>query len=446
MFLALVMLATEPTATEEPLPKLNHQRESQVPLSDIKDSQSAPQIASGHVSLGLSILNLLKNIIGTSMISMSFGIACSGVMPSIFICILFAVLSGYTFGLLGILCGEARVDSYRKLCEKYIGQRVGVWIDVLMALYTLPACIAYSIFVCDCMRKMLVDMIPYAADEFYTSRAFIGLVLTVGVLLPLCSLSKLDSLTYTSLLGIGAIIYCYIFVAIDLSKNADTVNATQTVMDALWWPPSGSVLGLFPMANIWAACYLVQYNSPKFYQEMKNPTKKRFFTLSFSTNAIVAVFCGSFAIMGFARFGLGTPDNLLIGYDKVYPEWIATCVSLITTYPFVFDAGRRSLMSALEGHEFWTPRRIFWTSTFVLIPTFSIIAIFVDSLSLVVGINGSLLGMTVGFSLPGYLLVKREQIKKRPRGVLIGWIIVVFGILMSILGMLSIFIHVRPTG
>lgn len=61
------------------------------------------------------------------------------------------------------------------------------------------------------------------------------------------------------------------------------------------------------MANIYSACYLVTYNAPKFFHELKNSTKNRFYSVSFFTNAIVAVFCGSFAIIGFARFGLQVP-------------------------------------------------------------------------------------------------------------------------------------------
>ena len=434
------MLALESTADVVGDPPASS---STLPLDESKQHVPAPE-ASHHAGMGISILNLVKNIVGTSMLSMSFGVACSGVVPSLVICTAFAILSGYTFGLLGVLCGEAKADSYRRVCEKYIGQKVGVWIDVLMAIYTFPACIAYSIFVCDCMRKMVVDLAPDVAGEFYTSRAFIGIILTVGILMPLCCLSSLESLTFTSILGNAAIIYCYVFVSHDLATTADSVDVSGNIANALWWPPSGSFIGLFPMANIYASCYVVQYNSPNFFSELKQPTSRRFYTLSYSANAIVAVFCGSFAILGFARFGLGTPDNLLVGYDKAYAVWVATCVSLITTYPFVFDAGRRSTMSAFRGNSRLSQKHIFWGCTFILIPICATIAIFVDSLSLVVGINGSLCGMTVGFTLPGYLLVKRSQVRGSKQGVYGGWTIVVFGILMTVLGMASIFIHVEP--
>jgi amino acid permease len=395
-----------------------------------------------RVGIPLSVLNLTKNIIGTSMLSMSFGVACSGVVFSVVICLIFAVLSAYTFGLIGQLCGEAKVQTFRGVCEKFIHPKAGVWTDVLLAVYTLPACIAYSIFVCDCMRKMIVHLAPAMSGNFLSSRAFIAIVLTVCILMPLCSISRLDKLTFTSIIGIAAIIYCYVFVAVDLGQNTDQA---YPLSKAMWWPPSGSPLGLFPMANIYAACYLVQYNSPKFFHELRNPTRFRFFSVSFITNAIVAVFCGSFAILGFARFGLSVPDNLLVAYDQAYVVWVATCVSVITTYPFVFDAGRRSLLSALSGWKHYNERKFWWIITTVLIPVFSLIAVFIDSLGLVVGLNGSLCGITVGFTLPGLLLARRARMHKNRKQEIAGYILTVFGVLMTVLGLLSIFLHVTPT-
>ena len=221
-------------------------------IEEEKEVQMAEEDNDRHrLGIPLSILNLTKNIIGTSMLSMSYGVACSGVVPSIILCLIFAVLSGFTFGLIGILCGEAKVDSFKGICQKYIHPKSGVWVDVLLALYTFPACIAYSIFVCDCMHKMLESLIhpsPDGATSFLISRGFIAIVLTVGILMPLCCMSRLDKLTFTSIIGVAAIVYCYIFVAVDLSNNTDIAFPLDK---AMWWPPSGSVLGLFPMANIY---------------------------------------------------------------------------------------------------------------------------------------------------------------------------------------------------
>ena len=103
-----------------------------------------------------------------------------------------------------------------------------------------------------------------------------------------------------------------------------------------------------------------------------------------------------------------TPGNILTQYDSAYAVWIATSVSLLTTYPFDFDAGRRSVISALT-HRFPDMNRtkIFWTTTLVLIPVFSTVSVLVDNLSLIVGLNGSLFGITVGLTVPGLLIFQR---------------------------------------
>ena len=396
-------------------------------------------------SLFTSILNLIKNLIGASLLAMPYGTSISGVFPSIIMCLLVGCLSAFTFGLIGILCGETKSHSYRQVCEKILGRQSGIIVDAILALYALPCCIGYGVFTCDCMRVMLVEIFPEAREEFYTSRGFIGIVLTIGVLLPLCSMRTLNSLTFTSVLGLGAILYCYIFVAMDLANHSDliTVNLAQH----MWTPPSGSIFALFPIANIYSSCFLVHYNSSKFFYELKNPTPRRVVIMSYVSTLTVMIFCGSFAVMGFARFGEATPGNLLKGYSSAYAVWIATTIAMITTYPFDFDAGRRSLVSMVTGLRPWiTEDRAFWVSTLVLIPLFSLISVLVDNLSIIVGMNGSLFGITVGFTIPGLLLFRKTQsdiakgVSTSKSGVLFGLGIAAFGVMMSTLGFVSLFV------
>ena len=393
---------------------------------------------SGVVS---STLNLIKNIIATSMLTMPYGTSLSGVFPSIIMCMVVGSLSAFTFGLLGLLCGESKVVTYRQLCEKYLGKKIGNFIDLMLAAYTLPCCIGYVCFVCDCMRVMLVELTE-APDAFYTSRTFIGLVLSVTILLPLCSTDKIHALTWTSILGLGAIIYCYIFVAVDLGQQANSDELWRLVSLNLWWPPSGSPLSLFPIANIYAAAFLVQYNSPKFFYELANPTKKRFMTVSYSAVAFVVVFCTTFAVMGFARFGFSTQGNLLKGYSRAYAAWVATSVSLITTYPFDFDGGRRSVISIVKQQ--WpntNDKKIFWIATLVMIPIFTAISVVVHDLSIVIGINGAVFGITTGFTIPGLLVWKKAGLDQDKSKKIAGACIAGFGICMSILGLVSIVIN-----
>jgi amino acid permease len=207
--------------------------------------------STGHHTAGLfsSVLNLIKNLIGASMLAMPYGASLSGLVPSFVICILIGSISAFTFGLLGILCRETKLDTYRQVCEHYLGKKWGIAVDFILALYALPTCIGYCVFTCDCMQVMLLDIFPDGSGKFYTSRAFIALVASVFILIPLCSFSKLQSLTWTSVLGLGALLYCYIFVAVDLGKHEHLIEAN--ISGHLWWPPSGSILGLFPIANIY---------------------------------------------------------------------------------------------------------------------------------------------------------------------------------------------------
>jgi len=403
---------------------------------------SVDTITGKHTAgLASSILNLFKNIVGASMLSMSFGVACAGVVPSVILCVGFGLLFAYTFGLIGIMCGQARVRGFRELCEKYFHPKAGIYMDMFMAIYVFPACLAYQVFINSVLVKMIGELAG-SIDVFYASRWFVGITTAALILLPLCMIDKIQSLTYTSLIGIGAIIYTYIFVAVDLANvnKSGQVSSLDILASAIWWPPTGSVLGVFTLANIWAACYVVHYNAPQFFYELAKPTNKRMYILSLSANTIVMLFCGSFAILGFARFGMATQDDLLVGYSEAYAVWVAICVSLVTTYPFVFDAGRRSLISAFS-HKF-DPKKIWWLSTLIIIPVFTVAGIFLTSLGMIIGINGSICGMSFGLTLPGALLLfkTRKENPEKLSHIYIGIALILGGVLMAVVGMVSLFV------
>ena len=402
---------------------------------DIED----PSFQYGTSRMIPSVINLIKNILAAAMLAMPYGVAHSGLIPGVVLCFLVGGLSAYTFGILGVYCGELKVRTYRELCEKLIGSKCGTIVDAILALFTLPLCIGYGVFVFDCLTKVLSHAVS-VEHVWYVSRAWVGFCVTILVIIPICSISKLQSLTFTSIIGLCSIIYCYIFVVMDFANNIDESQIAYTLSISLWGPPSGSIFGLFPIVNIYSACFLIQYNSPQFYYELKNPTNRRFNALSFTAYGLVVLFCGSFAVLGFLRWGVGnTPGNLLLSYNAAYAVLIATSVSLLTTYPFDFDAGRRSLMSVIsQSKPEWNMRKVFWAITLGLIPLFSVVSVLIDNLSFIVGINGSLFGMTVGVTIPGLLIyLKNRQSKFRFLGLGIGFL----GITLSCLGFATLFVN-----
>jgi amino acid permease len=398
---------------------------------DVVEKEVEDVALPGSSSMISSVVNLIKNILATSMLTMPYGTSLSGIIPSVIICVLIGCLSAYTFAEVGVLCGRTKISSYRELCEKFLGAKIGVLVDVMLAGYTLPCCIGYVCFVCDCMHAMLLELV---GEHVLVSRWFIGLILSVFILIPLCSTDKIHALTWTSLIGIGAVMYCYVFVGVDLGRQ-DSAFVESNIRSAFWAPPSGSLLGVFPIANIYAAAFLVHYNAPKYFWELRNRSSRRMMYLSFSAVVAVILFCGSFAIMGFTRFGLSTPGNLLKGYVSAYAAWITTSVSLITTYPFDFDGGRRSVLNLIRSQNWgWSDAKLFWTCTLVMIPIFTTVSVLVENLSIVIGINGALFGITTGFTLPGLVLWRAGH----------GWVGLViagFGTCMSVLGLVSVFIH-----
>jgi hypothetical protein len=71
-------------------------------------------------------------------------------------------------------------------------------------------------------------------------------------------------------------------------------------------------------------------------------------------------------------------------------------------------------------------------------------AIFITSLSHVVGVSGSICGMTVGFTLPGLIFANRARMKQQSRlYVILGYTLMVLGMILTVVGLISMFVSVN---
>jgi amino acid permease len=406
--------------------------DDEVYTTDVKVDEHPSTLPIGTSGSVFTIANIAKNMVGSSILSMSYVVSLGGIVPSVLVALGSGMVSSYTFSSLGRLCGEAKVGTYREIVEFHLGKKFGPWTDLLLAVNTLPVCLSYHISILGCLSAML------GTEAWYAQKWFLSTMLSLGVFLPLCSTEKINMFSYVSLGGIIAIVICFGYTSVVLGQTASDGDLPD-ISTAVWGPPSGNPLALLPVANIFASCFLVHYNAPSFYGQMK--TKSKFAISTTLATTGVFLFCVTYAILGFAQFGFDTPDNILLGYNKAYIPWVAMCISLAATYPFVFDAARRSVISA-TAHLNYPRKIVFWTTNLACIPVFTVLAMFVQSLELVNGLNGALLGNLVGFVVPGILLVAKggEGMVWYKNNRVIGYALVVMGGLLVVLGVAATFV------
>merc|ERR1719282_2064380 len=115
----------------------------------------------GGSSLGTSILNLSKNIIGAGMLSLPFAMKVAGVVPFMVGITIIAAINAYTFFLIGWCCHQVGASSFGKLWSKTLGPHSAWVVDLSVLLNNGFSCISYCATIGDFITKALVGLLPW---------------------------------------------------------------------------------------------------------------------------------------------------------------------------------------------------------------------------------------------------------------------------------------------
>ncbi len=148
----------------------------------------------GTATIPQEVFNLVKGIVGVGVLSLPAGIAVfadspAGLGPALFLIAAMGILSAFGFATIGRVCAYTGATSYRQAWSLSVGPRTS-WIPSWSAtLKTSMACLAYSMVLADTFCSLLGS----------TQRTKVLLGLTIAILLPLCWLKDLASLSPFSL-------------------------------------------------------------------------------------------------------------------------------------------------------------------------------------------------------------------------------------------------------
>lgn len=164
------------------------------PSSASKKTEKVVLSGTGTATIPQEVFNLVKGIVGVGALSLPAGIAVfadspAGLGPALFLVAAMGILSAVGFATIGRVCAYTGATSYRQAWSLSVGPSTS-WIPSWSAtLKTSMACLAYSMVLADTFCSLLGS----------TQRTAVLLGLTVAILLPLCWLKDLASLSPFSL-------------------------------------------------------------------------------------------------------------------------------------------------------------------------------------------------------------------------------------------------------
>ncbi|MES1909030.1 MAG: hypothetical protein MHM6MM_001843 [Cercozoa sp. M6MM] len=298
----------------------------------------------GVASLPGSVANVVKNVIGSGILSLPFAFRLAGLWPGLLLFLLCWVLSIATYLILAKCAQEAAERSaakgvafsysYKDVMAAAKGPRWAIAVDYTISILSIISCTSYIVLIGDYGAAMNLVCSP---DTLCTNRAVQQLVVAVGILLPLCLLRDLSPLKYMSVVGLLAVVYTAVFVVV----TDDTGDSVPEDRKLDWW---NFDVQLFESVSLLNATFSSHYNAPRFYAELKNRSIKRFRALTVSAYGLVAVLSGVVGVGAYATFGRATKGNILLSYSEdnvgAVVARLATLVSIMGTFALVFNAGR----------------------------------------------------------------------------------------------------------
>jgi len=392
------------------------------------------------------VLNMLADLCPHGMLPMAYGVAAmggTGLAPAALMTAAASCACGYTLYSLGrsySASGTKEPPSLRAVWSAVIGEKTSWMASALVALLCAGCCVFYSAFIGDLFTAVAQTLLPDAK----LSRPFCLGMLTLCPLLPLCLMSDLSALQYSSVGGLGGILYVVIFVIIRYFDGSYEEGGKfyQYVDEALHPFPSGLGLwsvgpGMMVMMNMTVIAFLIHYNGVKYMTELKEQTNANFRkAVSFAMLGSLSVFV-CMMVFGSKTFGLHAMPLILNNYCKSEDYMatiarIATGVAIMSGYPLMFAGLKEgafplaaSAADALGAPEVATSLRedttqtdnVFcesWWRRSVAVAILALITevafnVSEEEVGLVLGIVGAVLGSQLGYVVPALLNLKMYE-------------------------------------
>lgn len=280
-----------------------------------------------------SIASLSKTIVGAGMLAIPYAFRADGILLGILIIILAGITSA--FGLYVQLrtskfLPEGHATFFGICSITY--PNLSLVFDLSIFLQCFGCCISYLVIVGD----LLPDLIAHEA--FTRSWAIVS---SAVIIAPLCYFKNLDSLKYTSILGLAAIAYLFVLVVAHyvVGDVPQELKGDVSVFKPL---SLSSILSTF---SIIIFAFTGHQNMYSIINESRDKSSKNIlFVISTVMSGSVVLFL-VIGLAGYMTFGSNVSGNVVLMYNSAIVNLIgryAIILMVILSLPLMFHPCRLS--------------------------------------------------------------------------------------------------------
>jgi amino acid permease len=322
-------------------------------------------------------------------------------------------------------------------------QRGGLAVAIVSTLLPAQGNLSYATVLSYTLQSLLETL------QIYWSRVTCLIVLTVFVLLPLCLMKDLNALSPFSALGVasvGVVMVAMIIRCLDGTYQpggkfyADLGPDVRPSFgdDAELW--STKVL---PFVCMVFQSYVMHYNTPRFFFELKDATVPRFREAVFYSFGISSTIYIVIAGAGFLTFGGNSSSYILRNYSPADPlanlSRVGIFFSTLLIYPLAFFGVRDGLLDVFQVPQYLQTERNMNLFKVLVLTVLTIGALLFHDLGLINAVGGGALATFLCFVFPA-LMYRRAVIQAarqdayEMRESLVALVLMVVGVILGFVG------------
>nr|XP_048300707.1 sodium-coupled neutral amino acid transporter 1 [Myodes glareolus]XP_048300708.1 sodium-coupled neutral amino acid transporter 1 [Myodes glareolus]XP_048300709.1 sodium-coupled neutral amino acid transporter 1 [Myodes glareolus]XP_048300710.1 sodium-coupled neutral amino acid transporter 1 [Myodes glareolus]XP_048300711.1 sodium-coupled neutral amino acid transporter 1 [Myodes glareolus]XP_048300712.1 sodium-coupled neutral amino acid transporter 1 [Myodes glareolus] len=370
----------------------------------------------GTTSLGMSVFNLSNAIMGSGILGLAFALANTGILLFLILLTSVTLLSIYSINLLLICSKETGCMVYEKLGEQVFGTTGKLVIFGATSLQNTGAMLSY-LFIVKNELPSAIKFLMGKEEEFsawYVDGRVLVVMVTFGIILPLCLLKNLGYLGYTSGFSLSCMVFFLIVViykkfqipCMNVEQNS-TISANVTDMCTPKYVTFNSKT-VYALPTI-AFAFVCHPSILPIYSELKDRSQKKMQMVSNISFFAMFVMYFLTAIFGYLTFYEKVQSDLLHKYQSrddvlILTVRLAVIVAVILTVPVLFFTVRSSLFELAKKTKFHLCRHV-WV-TIVLLVIINLLVIFIPSMKDIFGVVGVTSANMLIFILPSSLYLR----------------------------------------
>lgn len=365
----------------------------------------ARSIEREHSTLTTCMINLLKTILGAGMLAMPSAMATVGYLPGISFIIIAALLAAFGLELLlDCSVGFGRMISFTTISRTTF-PKWSCMFDVVMAVKCFGVSITYLIVIGDTLPGIVEAF--GIQDKILLSR-YLWISLAMFPLVPLTFLKRLNSLKYTSAIGLIGVVYLTVLSIYNLfydiaSGNGREGGIGENPLDFgsnFTWR---SALQVFPVFIFAFTCHQNIYAIQRESKDSSSPFIKRLVSYSIIFSTLIYVV---FSLASCMNFGSKTKQNIFLNYPLNVRSMIFARIFFALLAAFSFPLMTHPCRNALLSSFF--PDHFNVVTVAILIGTFGV-AMIQSDLRLISGVIGAVAGIPICYIFPSLFYYKMNK-------------------------------------